>query len=144
MLNRGGKKREALIEDVASSRASLAFQGKRSDSDGLGNNSPSLDSSQTEWKTKAKSKQNATQSASLSTGNGSNKRESESLLPGNPPRELEKPVTDSGHNNDIPLTEFDQDLNSFLNFEEDDDLMDCDFNGLEIPTDDLTDLAMLM
>lgn len=162
------KKREVLIDDVvgsASSRVTSAFdspvieaKGKRSDRDNPRNHSlsgsgrSSLDSSQTERKTKVKSKQKNAQSTSGSGFHGSNVK-SESALPGSTLKEAEEPtkfgslqlneldpVEELGASHDLGGN---QDLTSWLNFEED-GLMDHDSIGLEIPMDDLMDLNMLM
>ncbi|XP_030506519.2 uncharacterized protein LOC115721375 [Cannabis sativa] len=155
------RKREALIDDVvgsASSRVTSAFdntipeaKGRRSDRDNnLRNNSlsgggrSSLDSSQTERKTKTKLKQKNTQNGRFmeSTETQFNRKteskdaEEPGIFPNLPINEIDpiEDPSDLGGN---------QDLSTWLNFEED-GLMDHDsMIGLEIPMDDLAELQFI-
>lgn len=145
----------ALDSTVHDAKGNRGERNKDQTLDNLRNTSPSgvgntsLDSSRSERKTKGRSKQKNTHSSSQSVPNASNKKSRTG-----PPLRSDAPTPPSSKEADEPtdianlqLHELDsleenQDLSSWLNFDED-GLQDHDSIGLEIPMDDLSELMLM-
>ena len=164
------KEREVLLEDVVgSSGVPCGTKGKRSERERDGNNNtkgrPSLSVSVSvggavkgERKTKTKPRQKTGPllkavngllgKQNESTSSGRVKSEPSSLVLGVDPRKEDEATLDLSHLQIPSIDELSgqgQDLGSWLDFD-DPSLPDAsgDFVGLDVPPDDLADLAMMM